>query len=195
MQMRRAEQPEVKAPLAESVARIQSIAAIHDLLSRADIGITTVQAVTKEIVDIARTSLVPPDKYVHFRIDTGTTRVASKEATLLAILIMELISNAIFHGLANRDSGEIRISAFVIDGRTQIEIRDNGEGYPSDFDPTKTKGLGLQIVHTLVTKDLQGKLSFENVNGYATATINFTSLSTSMPDDAAQAEDYGIVVV
>ena len=196
MQQRRATDPDVKAPLGESVARIQSIAAIHDLLSRADIGVTTVQAVAKEIVDIARTSLVSPDKHIHFKIDSGATKVASKEATLLAILIMELISNAIFHGFEEeRAGGEIRISAFVIDGRTQIEIRDNGVGYPNDFDATKTKGLGLQIVHTLVTKDLQGHLRFENVNGWATATINFTSLSTTMPDDAAPQEDYGIVAV
>jgi two-component system, sensor histidine kinase PdtaS len=177
MQMRRADNMAVAVPLAESVARIQSIAAIHDLLSRDDIGVTTVHAVAKEIVDIASVSIMPPDKRIRFKLDEGHVPVASKEATLLAILVMELISNAIFHGFEDVSEGEIRISAFVNEGRTQIEVRDNGRGYPPDFNPATGKtGLGLQIVQTLVTKDLQGIFKMENINGWATATIIFNSV-------------------
>ncbi len=177
MQMRRTQNLEVAIPLAESVARIQSIAAIHDLLSREDIGVTTVEAVAKEITDIASVSLVPADRRIRFKIDENNVPVASKEATLLAILIMELVSNAIFHGLDERNDGEIRISAFVDEGRTQIEVRDNGRGYPPGFNlETSKTGLGIQIVKTLVTKDLQGIFRVENINGWATATIIFNSV-------------------
>ncbi|HEX2915496.1 MAG TPA: GAF domain-containing protein [Chloroflexia bacterium] len=177
MQMRRAPNPEVQVPLSESVARIQSIAAIHDLLSREDIGVTTVQAVAKEITDIASVSLVPSYKRIRFKIDEGPVPVASKEATLLAILIMELVSNAIFHGFEDRNEGEIRISAFKDEGRVQIEVRDNGKGYPTEFNlETAKTGLGMQIVRTLVTKDLQGIFRVENINGWATATIIFNSV-------------------
>ncbi len=177
MQMRRTQNLEVAIPLAESVARIQSIAAIHDLLSREDIGVTTVEAVAKEITDIASVSLVPGDKRIRFKLDDGHVPVASKEATLLAILIMELVSNAIFHGFNERSEGEIRIGAFVHEGRTQIEVRDNGNGYPPEFNlETSKTGLGIQIVKTLVTKDLQGIFRIENINGWATATIIFNSV-------------------
>jgi len=184
MQMRRVNDMAVAIPLAESVARIQSIAAVHDLLCREDIGVTTVNAVAKEIMDIASVSLVQPEKRIRFKIDEGKVPVASKEATLLAILIMELISNAIFHGFSDRNEGEIRISTFVNEGRTQIEIRDNGAGYPPGFDPTNGKhGLGLQIVQTLVTKDLQGTFRMENINGWATATIIFNSVYGLVADN------------
>ncbi len=177
MQMRRTQNLEVAIPLAESVARIQSIAAIHDLLSREDVGVTTVEAVAKEITDIASVSLVPGDKRIRFKIDESHVPVASKEATLLAILIMELVSNAIFHGFEDTTEGEIRISAFIDEGRTQIEVRDNGRGYPSDFNlETSKTGLGMQIVKTLVTTDLQGKFRVENINNWATATIIFNSV-------------------
>lgn len=178
MQMRRARNLEVSVPLAESVARIQSIAAVHDLLCRQDIGITTVEAVAKEITDIASISLISGEKRIRFKIDDNKVPVASKEATLLAILIMELVSNAIFHGFDEEcPDGEIRISAFVHEGRTQIEIRDNGKGYPPDFNlETSRTGLGLQIVRTLVTKDLQGTFRMENINNWATATIIFNSV-------------------
>jgi two-component system, sensor histidine kinase PdtaS len=90
---------------------------------------------------------------------------------------MELVSNAIFHGFDDRNDGEIRISAFVHEGRTQIEIRDNGKGYPPEFNlETAKTGLGMQIVRTLVTKDLQGIFRVENIGGWATATIIFSSV-------------------
>ncbi|NWJ46684.1 MAG: GAF domain-containing protein [Chloroflexi bacterium] len=177
MQMRRVHDPQVVQPLSESVARIQSIAAVHDLLCREDIGVTTVNAVAKEITDIASVSLVQPDKRIRFKVDESKVPIASKEATLLAILVMELISNAIFHGFRDKNEGEVRISSFISEGRTHVIIRDNGRGYPTEFDPSGTKsGLGLQIVHTLVTKDLQGTFQMENINGWATATITFNSV-------------------
>lgn len=187
MQMRRAPSKEVQAPLSESVARIQSIAAVHDLLCREDIGVTTVDAVAKEIVDIASVSLVPPGKRIRFKIDEGKIPIASKEATLLAILIMELVSNALFHGFETLNEGEVRISSFLNEGRTQIEVRDNGQGYPPDFDiNTSNTGLGLQIIRTLVTKDLQGSFRMENINGWATATIIFNSVYGQVEDDNSE---------
>ncbi len=189
MQLRRSDNPEVVGPLSESVARIQSIAAIHDLLSREDVGVTTVEAVAKEITDIAVYSLVPNDKRIRFKIDDGKVPVASKEATLLAILIMELVSNAIFHGFEDRPDGEIRISSFVDEGRTQIEVRDNGRGYPPEFDlETSKTGLGMQIVRTLVTKDLQGTFRVENINEWATATIIFNSVYSQESEAGADDE-------
>lgn len=189
MQMRRAPSKEVAVPLSESVARIQSIAAVHDLLCRQDIGVTTVNAVAKEIVDIASVSLVPPTKRIRFKIDESKVPVASKEATLLAILIMELVSNTLFHGFEERNEGEVRISSFVNEGRTQIEVRDNGKGYPPDFDiNTSNTGLGLQIVRTLVTKDLQGSFRMENINGWATATIIFNSVYGQENEDEINGE-------
>jgi two-component sensor histidine kinase/putative methionine-R-sulfoxide reductase with GAF domain len=184
MQMRRAQSKEVAGPLSESVARIQSIAAVHDLLCREDIGVTTVNAVAKEISDIASVSLASPGQRIKFKIDDSKVPIASKEATLLAILMMELVSNAIFHGFEDRIDGEVRVSSFVNEGRTQIEIRDNGKGYPPNFDiNTSNTGLGLQIVRTLVTKDLQGSFRMENINGWATATIIFNSVYGQESED------------
>ncbi len=189
MQMRRTQNLEVAVPLAEGVARIQAIAAIHDLLSREDIGVTTVEAVAKEITDIASISLVPGEKRIRFKIDGGHVPVASKEATLLAILVMELVSNAIFHGFEDRNEGEIRIGAFVHEGRTQIEVRDNGKGYPPDFNlETSKTGLGIQLVKTLVTKDLQGIFRVENINGWSTATIIFNSVYGQESENEAESE-------
>jgi two-component sensor histidine kinase len=38
-------------------------------------------------------------------------------------------------------------------------VRDDGRGLPQDFDPARSRGLGLSIVRTLVEEDLGGSLS------------------------------------
>ncbi len=42
--------------------------------------------------------------------------------------------------------------------KVRITLLDNGLGLPSDFDPDQSHSLGLQIVHTLVTDDLKGRI-------------------------------------
>ena len=89
-------------PLKEAVNRIRSIAAVHDLLTREDIGITTVNEVAKLVTDEAATTLVPPGAEYVFLVEGEPAEVSSREATVLAILINELVANAVLHGLEGR---------------------------------------------------------------------------------------------
>ena len=45
--------------------------------------------------------------------------------------------------------------------RLTVEVTDNGNGLPADFDPNSSSGLGLKIVKTLVTEELSGAVSWE----------------------------------
>jgi two-component sensor histidine kinase len=55
-----------------------------------------------------------------------------------------------------------------------VTIADNGRGLPSDFDATGRRGLGLQIVEALVTKDLAGTLQLSTrTEGGSLATLTF----------------------
>ncbi len=51
-------------------------------------------------------------------------------------------------------------------------MRDNGKGLPPGFKIEKNSNLGLQIVRTLVTKDLNGTLELHS-NGGTIATVRF----------------------
>ncbi len=48
------------------------------------------------------------------------------------------------------------------DGHTLVvRVADDGVGLPSDFDLDTTIGLGLSIVQTLVTTELQGSITMQ----------------------------------
>ena len=175
MQLRRLEpQSPGGQALRESAARIQSIAAIHNLLSREDIGVTTVDALARHVVDSAQTTLVDADRPVQFSVMGAQVQVGSRNATVLALVINELISNALTHGLA-AEGGRIEIEALLHDGIATVEVRDDGPSRPRPNKPTRSSGLGLQIIETLVVEDLGGtfQLAHELSDQWTRAVVRF----------------------
>jgi signal transduction histidine kinase len=96
-------------------------------------------------------------------------------------VLTNLIFNAVTHGFADGTGGQMRIKADRI-GTDQVEITfsDDGRGIPEDvrrhiFDPffttTRAKGntgLGLYIVHNLVTEQLGGRITLVSAPGQGT---------------------------
>lgn len=99
----------------------------------------------------------------------------------LGQVITNLINNAIIHGFNGRPYGTIRLEAQMLDAK-QVEMRvsDDGQGIPEAhlskvFDPFFTtklgqggNGLGLNIVHSLVTGALGGKIALASTVGEGT---------------------------
>jgi len=96
----------------------------------------------------------------------------------LAQVLVGLVSNALIHGFEPGQSGSIAIRAQSLDdGSVEIAVSDNGHGIdPSHltriFDPFFTtrlgqggSGLGLHIVHNIVTGVLGGSIEVHSVLG------------------------------
>jgi two-component sensor histidine kinase len=176
MQLRRiAPESEAATAVRESIARVQSIAAVHDLMVSGDVESIGIGELAQRVAEAAVSTLSNPNIELKLRFaiaDEEHLRVGSHEATLLALLFNELVSNSIVHGFVGRERGEITISA-RIENRPDtagtanagghiapviiIEVADDGAGLPDDFDPEKDANLGLHIVRTLVVSDLRGR--------------------------------------
>ena len=101
-------------------------------------------------------------------------------------VLTNLVFNAVTHGFTNGPGGHMLIQARRL-GMEQVEIifSDDGSGIPEDvqrrvFDPFFTTrraqgntGLGLYIVHNLVTQQLGGKITLASAPGKGT-TIRMT---------------------
>jgi two-component sensor histidine kinase len=96
-------------------------------------------------------------------------RMPVRQTTTFAVLVNELVSNAIKHG-----AGEICVSFSTHNGKARLEVLDEGRGFPSDFDPNISAGTGLELIQSLARWDLQGDVRFENrPEGGARAIIEF----------------------
>jgi two-component sensor histidine kinase len=81
------------------------------------------------------------------------------------LIINELISNSLKHGLKDKENGEISIDLSYHDNdKLMLKISDNGKGIPSDFKIEESESLGLKLVYNLTTQ-LNGKVTFYNNNG------------------------------
>lgn len=164
--------------LRDSVARIQAIAGVHNLLCREDVGVTTVDAVARQIVESARLSLSSPERPVHFEIRGVHARVGSRDATVLAIVLNELIVNAMTHGLAI-GGGVIIIETTEQDDMIAVEVRDDGPKRMASLESSAVEssgsgsGLGLHIIRTLVQDDLQGEFSLTIGDEWTVARVRF----------------------
>ncbi|HEU5316241.1 MAG TPA: GAF domain-containing protein, partial [Chloroflexota bacterium] len=163
LQMRRTKSTEAAQTLAETHSQIESLGAAHDLLSTESFGRTTVGEIARRVADIAVADLLPRDKRIEIDASGAGVMVGSQSATLLALVLNELICNAIVHGLENRTRGRVTVAAREREdsGEVVIEVCDDGAGLPPDFALDQTNSLGLSIIQRLVNEQLNGRFEIE----------------------------------
>lgn len=103
---------------------------------------------------------------------------------VISRIIVKLGENAIIHGFSGKSSGSITVKLEYIDERVYIVLKNNGKPIPLEiidkiFDPFFTvnkksgAGLGLSIVHNLVTFTLNGTVRCENMDDGVSYLIEF----------------------
>jgi len=170
LQMRRTRSPEAARTLAETHSQIESLGAAHDLLSTESFGRTTVSEIARRVADIAVADLLPRDKRIEIDASGADVVVTSQSATLLALVLNELICNAILHGLEDRKHGRVLITARELASgeAVEIEVRDDGAGLPRGFSLESTNSLGLSIIQRLVNEQLNGQFEILPAEGGGT---------------------------
>lgn len=86
-------------------------------------------------------------------------------AVACALIVNEILTNALKHAFPEGHSGEIKISLLALEqNRLRLTISDNGVGLPADFDLSSAASIGFKIVDTLV-KQMGGKIEIIRSNG------------------------------
>jgi two-component sensor histidine kinase len=147
----------LRAHLAEASGRVSAIGRAYERLSYdADVENINLGPYLKEVCAdvISGHSPCTLDFEAVEEIQLDADRAIS-----LALLVNELVTNAIKHGLAGRSDGHIWVRlALSKENTVVISVRDNGVGLPADFDLGKRRGLGMRIVGAL-SKQLHAAIS------------------------------------
>lgn len=173
LQERRAKSEETKSVLKDCIGRVNSIAIVHEYLSQQDTGLIDVGRVAKGIYQAIISSMLNPEFKLAATFKADAVELPSEKATSIALILNELLQNAIEHAFTGRVSGKLDVR-FTDEGRCYyLEIIDDGVGLPADFDINSSRSsLGLKIIKTMAEADLQGKFTLvNNANGGVCALV------------------------
>ena len=160
LQSRRLESPEAKSAVGESVRRIRTIALVHESLSREPGDDIAFIEIVRPLLRLAEEGLQSPDRPVHFSVSGSGGRIPAHIATPLSVVLTELLQNAVDHGFPEGSSGgSVAVVLAHRDHQLDVRVVDNGRGVDPGFDLDAANGLGLSIVRTLVTTELNGTIS------------------------------------
>lgn len=162
MQGRRITAPQAREALEEATRRVATIAMVHDILSRsAQEAVDFDTVVDSGLLLVADVASARPGVGVVREGSFGT--IAAQDATPLALVLNELVSNAVEHGLP-QGAGAVRVSATRSGDELTIEVADDGPGLPAglllDDGVPRSPGLGTQIVTALVQGELGGSIAW-----------------------------------
>lgn len=144
--------------LHETINRVLSIAAVHDILSQEGVGLISLRQLIQQVAHNVATNMTAVGVPVEVTVNGDDLQLRSQPATSLALVTNELLQNALEHGMPVT-GGAIAIRLLDEGEQLRLEVRDNGLGLPEGFDPLQGGGLGLEIVRTMVTEDLGGTFS------------------------------------
>ena len=160
LQGRRLTSPEAKAAVAESVRRIRTIALVHETLSREPGDDVAFLEIVRPLLRLAEEGLQSVDRPVRFTVQGDGGRLPSTIATPLSVVLTELLQNAVDHGFPEgSDGGDVVVVLAHEDDTLHIRVINDGRGLDPGFELNKATGLGLSIVRTLVTTELDGTIA------------------------------------
>ena len=172
IQARRVQSDEARVHLTEAVNRVLSMAVIHEFLSTDEHRPINVKDVCQRVAAQVTQVSGSPDQEISVQVSGSNIRLPASQATPVAMVVNELLLNAVEHGLEGRANGRIQIQLDDLGDAVRIIVEDNGNGLPPDFNPTaQTSSLGLHIVHTLVTDDLKGQLNMQQAEPQGTQAV------------------------
>jgi PAS domain S-box-containing protein len=149
---------------------IRSLAIVHDLLTQ---NLRDEESDQRISIKGMLARLIPLLEQIaqgcSIRFELAELSVTSKQCAAIALLLNELISNAVKHG-----SGPLETTLAVEDGIACLQVCDRGPGFPDNFDPIAAANTGLQLVESIGRTDLAGAVTYENrIDGGAKVNVTF----------------------
>lgn len=174
LQARRLESSEARSALEESERRIRSIAVVHETLSRDASDVVPFDEIVRPLARLVEEASAGPDFPIRIDVEGHVGDIPGEMATPLAVVLNELMQNAVDHafpaGSHRAAGGRVRVTLGRKGDDAVVVVADDGVGLPAGFDLARSSGLGLSIVHTLVTTEMGGTLGLCDDDG-ARATV------------------------
>lgn len=138
--------------LTDSINRIKSINRLYDRLQVAPEAksINLRDYLDGLLADLVKTG--GRDEHVEIRRDVEDLQLTVEQATSLGLVLNELVTNSLKHGIPENDDGWISVSLGSEATHIALEVSDSGPGVPPDYLEEHSETLGMQIITAIVSQ-------------------------------------------
>lgn len=146
------EDEKVNKVLSDSEMRIKSMALIHEKLYQMD-SLTDIdfKCYIEDLIK-AIEQTIRSGENISTSLHCHSVSLNVNQAVPCALILNELISNAVEHAFTEQDKGKISISLEEKDGMVRVRVKDNGKGLPEGFENGATHSMGFTIINTLISQ-------------------------------------------
>jgi GAF domain-containing protein len=176
LQLRDGREVSGREVLTETINRILSMAAVHEILSVEGFKLINVRDLLERVTRTVSQTMARPPLRIEVAVEGEDLYMPSQQATSVALAVTELVQNAMEHAFPGRAEGRIRIVLAQTEREWVVEVTDDGVGVPAAAaEPgpaaVASDNLGLKIVHALATEDLKGGFAIRGGNGAGTRAV------------------------
>jgi len=144
--------------LGDIISRIKSIAAVHDLLSKDELGrsIINLKQIVNKVLEYAAYPNI--NKKIDINLNLEDIFIPYNKATTIMLIVNELLTNCYEHAFIDREKGSIEIQCQKIEEGIFLSVKDDGIGLPDNFDikDKDKRSLGLSIVYSIIFNEFHG---------------------------------------
>ena len=98
----------------------------------------------------------PPETHITFEVAPCEIVIPSRAVAILALVLNEMVSNSIKHGMKGMSEGTISIRGYEEHGQVVVEVLDTGHGPAEPVEEESSEGLGLSLIRNLIG-DIKGQ--------------------------------------
>ena len=140
---------DTRAELEKAAGRIMTIGAVHRrLYDGGSVTETDAAAYLQALVGDMQAMLTDPGADRPIVVQADPLSLPADHITPLGLITSELVTNALKHG-----TGRVLVSVTLVPAGVQVGVEDEGPGFPPEFDPRKSDGLGMRLVVALAKGD------------------------------------------
>jgi two-component sensor histidine kinase/HAMP domain-containing protein len=179
LQARNLQDPQTRSALKDSESRIRTMANIHARLRLSnDNTLVDFQSYLQEVAPAMLQAHTNSSK-VNLKVTSDRVLLNVEKAVPCALIVNELVTNAIKHAFPGDKKGTIHVQFTNGDGRCTLTVADDGVGLPEDLNLQTASSLGYQLVNAL-TLQLHGALDLQR-NGGASVSVSFPHSAANIP--------------
>ena len=150
LQAQRVDDPQAKAAFQETLDRVRSVSAVHQVLYRSNQAVEV--ELDRYLADLCASladSYGAEGRGIAVQVDAIPCRVHIDQAIPLALIVNEAVTNAFKYAFGRMDrNGALTVALNCSDGDIQVRVIDNGIGLPEDAASGET--LGMNLIRSLV---------------------------------------------